>query len=158
DPAAAERPEAPLPLDEVAADPESFLLQSRIAARLKAAPAAALPALPGSSSSPEPLGIEEAAIALIRSTLARGFAQRIARRDRRDGRAQTRADHGELVEAARALLAGRFRRRLALGEVARAVHASPWHLCRLFRAATGMTMQRYTNRLRVRDALAQLTG
>jgi AraC family transcriptional regulator len=157
DPAAAERPDAPLPLEAVAADPEIFLLQSRIAEQLKAAPAASRSS-PGSPGPPEPLGVEEAAIALIRSTLARGFTQQLARRDRRAGRAATRTAHRDLVEAARALLAARFRRRLALGEVARAVHASPWHLCRLFRSETGMTMQRFLHRLRVREALARLAG
>jgi AraC-like DNA-binding protein len=139
DPAAAERPDAPLPFDEVACDPTSFLL----------------------AVAPDPLAVEERACALIRATLARGFAQRRLRHElgaARAARATTAAAHRELVEATRAVLAGRFRRRLALDEVARAVHASPYHLCRLFRATTGMTMQRFTNRLRVRAALARLAG
>jgi AraC-like DNA-binding protein len=155
DPSAAERLDEPLPLAEVAADPALFLLQSRIAERLeRAAPGSLGPETPG----PESLGIEEASIALIRSTLARGFEQQRSRGERRGGRVATRTAHRDLVESTRALLAGAFRRRLALGELARAVHASPWHLCRLFRSATGTTMQRHVNRLRVRAALAELAG
>lgn len=155
DRAAAEHPDAPLPLAEVAADPQLFLLQTRIAERLETSE------IGPEAIGPEAIGIEEAAIALIRSTLARGFEQQRAHRERRQrsgGHLATRTAHRDLVEATRALLASSFRRRLALGEVARAVHSSPWHLCRLFKSATGTTMQRHLNRLRVREALARLAS
>jgi AraC-like DNA-binding protein len=71
-------------------------------------------------------------------------------------RADTLRAHRDLTEAAKVVLAGRFRERLVLHDVAGAVHASPFHLARVFKASAGMTMHRYLTRLRVRAALDEL--
>lgn len=62
-----------------------------------------------------------------------------------------------MVEAAKDLITRTFTQRLSLGELARAVHASPYHLARVFRDQTGFTVFRYLNQLRLRFALDRLT-
>lgn len=60
------------------------------------------------------------------------------------------------VEDVRALLAGRPTAPWRLDEIARAVSCSPFHLARLFRAATGETLFGYLLRLRLALALQRL--
>lgn len=62
----------------------------------------------------------------------------------------------EVVEAARAVLAANPGDNTSLGEVARAVETSPFHLCRLFQSTTGMTLRSYRAHLRCRLALEDL--
>jgi AraC family transcriptional regulator len=61
-----------------------------------------------------------------------------------------------LVDAARVVLARRFRDKLSLGELARAVFSSPFHLARIFRRETGLSLHRHLTRLRLRHALEHL--
>jgi AraC-like DNA-binding protein len=68
-------------------------------------------------------------------------------------RAGTAAHHRRVVERARLCAAERFRERLTLAAIAREAGASPYHLCRLFRRATGLSIHRYVNRLRLLEAL-----
>jgi AraC family transcriptional regulator len=62
------------------------------------------------------------------------------------------------VEDVRALLAARPGAAWRLDSVARAVHCSPFHLARQFRAATGETIARYLLRLRLAAALERLAA
>jgi AraC family transcriptional regulator len=62
------------------------------------------------------------------------------------------------VEEARALLAADPTADWRLDAVARAVHCSPFHLTRQFRAATGETLSRYLLRLRLSLALERIAG
>ena len=64
-------------------------------------------------------------------------------------RPATAALHRRLVERARLCAAERFRERLTLAALGRAAAASPYHLCRLFRRATGLPLHRHVNRLRL---------
>jgi AraC-like DNA-binding protein len=80
-----------------------------------------------------------AAAAAVRGASVRGGPERPA----------TAALHARVVERARLCAAGRFRERLTLSDLGRAAAASPWHLCRLFRRATGMSIHRHVNRLRL---------
>jgi len=57
------------------------------------------------------------------------------------------------AEDARYLLHARFREKLRLDDVARALHVSTYHLCRLFKEETGLPIHRYLNKLRLREAL-----
>ena len=41
---------------------------------------------------------------------------------------------------------------MSLAQVAAAAHVSPFHFCRVFRAATGVTFTEYVSRLRVERA------
>lgn len=60
------------------------------------------------------------------------------------------------VERVRELLAAEPTRRWTLAEIAHAVHVSPYHLARQFRAATGQTIARYLLGLRLALALDRL--
>jgi AraC-like DNA-binding protein len=59
----------------------------------------------------------------------------------------------ELVERVRMFLVERVASPVRLDEIAKAVRLSPFHLCRLFKRATGFTLHRYQASLRLRSAL-----
>jgi len=71
-------------------------------------------------------------------------------------RAATRREHREAVEGVAVLLAARLPEAPTLGELARAIGYSPFHLARLFRRETGLPIHRYLTRLRLRVALERL--
>lgn len=88
------------------------------------------------------------------AVLARAVRDALALQQmRRSRRAATRALHHEIVEGAKALLTERPAERWTLASVARELHLSEFHLARIFRAATGFSIQRYRNELRLRLAL-----
>ena len=62
----------------------------------------------------------------------------------------------DYVEDTKALLQRRFRERLRLEDIGRALHVSTCHLCRLFKEETGIPVHRYLNRLRLRQALESI--
>jgi AraC-like DNA-binding protein len=65
-------------------------------------------------------------------------------------------EHAELVEGVILVLGDRFRERLQLETLARAVYSSPYHLCRIFKKKTGLTIHQYLQRLRLAASLEQL--
>ena len=98
----------------------------------------------------DPLEGEDAALLLLEA-LARGLAPEASA-------AGTRLGPGRRfrIEAARALLASRPAARWRLHALAGAVHSSPYHLARQFRALTGETVSRYLLRLRLGLALERM--
>ena len=102
----------------------------------------------------EPLRADVTALQLLADVLEAAFARHgLPRKRRRSG---TDADHADRAEAAKTYLASRLAERITLDEVARAVHASPFHLARVFRQRTGMPIHRYLTRLRLRASLERL--
>ena len=73
---------------------------------------------------------------------------------RRRDPARARRDY---AREARLLLQQRFRERLRIEDVARALYVSTYHLCRLFKEETGVSMHRYLNQLRLQYALQTLS-
>ena len=61
-----------------------------------------------------------------------------------------------LASRTRAYLARTFLQRESLGQVAAAVGASPFHVCRVFRRETGYSLHRYRTALRLRWSLQPL--
>lgn len=106
---------------------------------------------------PDPVWIEEQALALLRRVALSAYRHTRAVRSSR-ARDDTRRAHADAVEAAKSFLAQRFRDRILLDEVAQAAHVSPYHLCRVFRARTGLTVHGYVEQLRVRAALEDLAS
>ena len=102
----------------------------------------------------EPFWVEETALQIAADVLEAAFASRGG--PPRGRRAGTHADHADLTEAAKAHLAGGLGERLTLDDLARAVHASPFHLARVFRQHTGLTIHRYLTLLRLRASLERL--
>lgn len=71
-------------------------------------------------------------------------------------RRRTRRDHQRLILDTRRLLAERFAEPMSLAQIGRLVGASPYHLARLFRTATGRSLSEYREQVRLRRALEQL--
>ena len=96
--------------------------------------------------------LEETLYRVVGEALASGL--RLAGpRGRRAERPGTSEAHAELVEATKELIARRLDERLTLGEIARGVHSSPFHLARVFRERTGFSIHGYRNQLRLRSSL-----
>ncbi len=98
---------------------------------------------------PDALFVEETML----TVLAR--VTRAARGWERRRRVVPRAGR-DIAERAREVLAVRYRERLSLRDLARAVECSPFHLARLFRTATGTSLHRHRTDLRLRAALDRL--
>jgi AraC-like DNA-binding protein len=98
------------------------------------------------------LEAEELVFRLVLSVLAPQRARRQPARER------TSADHRDLAEAAKSEIASDLSVRRSLGELARKLHTSPFHLARVFRAETGFTLAGYRQALRLRAALERLPG
>lgn len=64
--------------------------------------------------------------------------------------------HRDLAEHARSIVARRFCDAMSLAEIAREAGSSPYHLCRVFRSQTGMSIHRYREQLRMRAALERV--
>lgn len=107
-------------------------------------------------TTPDTLAIEEHASALLRQALELQSGQR--GRTHEPVRADTRKAHRDLVHAVRILLAKRFRERLNLSDIARAVFSSPFHLARIFRSETGTSLHAHQTQLRLRAALCEVAN
>ncbi|HVJ81525.1 MAG TPA: AraC family transcriptional regulator, partial [Planctomycetia bacterium] len=104
---------------------------------------------------PDRLEIEVRALELVGSTIESAFARHGMPRRSRKG---VESAHTERVEAAKEYLAGNLGRAVTLAYVARAAHASPFHLARLFQRRTGLPIHRYLVQLRLRAAVERLAG
>jgi AraC family transcriptional regulator len=93
---------------------------------------------------------ERAAVELVRDTLRQAPPKPRARRD------NTSVAHKSLAEAAKSRLAESLAEPLPLHELAHALHTSPFHLARVFRAETGFSVNGYRSALRLRVALSRL--
>jgi AraC family transcriptional regulator len=134
DPAVQDRRERPFRDHQLPAGPHL-----RFAAQLFVAAAAS-----GTATLVE---LEETAIALLRRMLSAAAPALRA--------ADTRRDQ-ELVQRARAAMAGLYERPISLQDIAASAGVSVYHLCRVFRRATGATLWAELLALRVDAALARL--
>jgi AraC family transcriptional regulator len=124
-----------LVVDHTVAGPRTYLLQHLLVRHLR-------------SDERDELIAEEVAAMLVRAALG----------ERPAGAKPQRADsgHRELAEAAKTELAGRLDERITLHGLARRLHASAFHLARVFRAETGFTLHGFRQTLRLRAALERL--
>jgi AraC-like DNA-binding protein len=143
DPSVGDHPDQPFPFVTGPCDAGVFWRHRELVLRLEA----------GESGPPDPLWADVTALQLVADVLEAAFARHGLPRRRRNG---TDADHADRAEAAKTYLAGRLGERVTLDDVARAVHASPFHLARVFRQRTGVPVHRYLTRLRLRAALERL--
>ena len=106
------------------------------------------------SDPPEPLWADITALQIVADVLESAFQQT----DLPTGhRTSTKRDHIDRTEGVKNYLASRISERITLDEVARAVHASPYHLARVFQRETGVPIHRYLTQLRLRASLERLT-
>jgi AraC-like DNA-binding protein len=89
--------------------------------------------------SQDPLAVDEAGMAVLAEVAAHL-------------RSRAHRSSPQLVERARAQLAQDLGAPLGLAELARRVHVSPYHLARVFKAATGSTLHGHREGLRLRAA------
>ncbi len=144
DPSVDDHPGQPFRFVTGPCDPGVFWRHREVVQRLEATPTVPL----------EPLWADVTALQLVADVLETAFArQGLARRRRRSG---TDAAHTDRIEAVKTYLASRLREPITLDDVARAVHASPFHLARVFQQRTGVPVHRYLTRLRLRAALERL--
>jgi len=144
DPAIDDRPERPFPFVTGPCSDGVFWRHHELVRRLENAESDPL----------EPLWVDGTALQLLADVLEAAFTRHgLPRKCRRSG---TDADHADRAEAAKSYLAGRLGERITLDDVARAVHASPFHLARVFQQRTGMPIHRYLTWLRLRASLERL--
>lgn len=144
DPAIDEHPERPFPFVTSPCASTSFWRRHELIERLQAPDGEVV----------SPLWVDETALALVADVLQPALVRHgLPRKRRRKG---TDAAHVDRAEAAKRYLAERLGERITLDEVARAVHASPFHLARVFRQRTGVPVHRYLTQLRLRAAVGRL--
>jgi AraC-like DNA-binding protein len=101
----------------------------------------------------DPIAIEESVLTLAGAAI---LASNPKAADSRPARRETRKAHRETAAAVAARLADCLHGPVGLEDLAKEVGASPYHLCRIFRHEAGVTIHRYLNRLRLREALDRL--
>jgi AraC family transcriptional regulator len=106
------------------------------------------------TKAPESLAVEEDAAFLL--TEANAIAARQEGQERGPCRQTTQKAHRDLAYAARVVLAKMFREKVTLSSLARSVFSSPFHLARVFRRETGLSLHAQLNRLRLRQALEEI--
>lgn len=135
DPAVQERqPGEPFDRTHGRSDSRSYAAQRAVARHLAA------------SDDPDPLAVEEAVLAVLERVLALTYESDPAG-DEPPERPHT------LVHRARGYLQDRYRETSTLDEIAAAIGSSVFHLCRVFKRETGMTLHAYRQELRLRRAL-----
>lgn len=117
-------------------DGSTYLLHRRVLERARALGAAG-----------QPLAIEEPALALL---------GRLVSTDEGTTRPALPASSRRAVDRAREVIARDFLRPLTISAIAREAHCSPFHLSRLFRRATGVSLYRAVVRLRLREGLERV--
>lgn len=105
-----------------------------------------------SANSVDELESEERILGLVASVIRQslGCTRQVA------GDKQVMSRRRELVSGARAVIASDLARPTDLRSLAGRLGASPFHLCRVFRAGTGTTLHQYRLELRFRAALERL--
>lgn len=103
---------------------------------------------------PNPMAVEEFVLTLVGEILASVFATNAACSTSRS--TDTERAHRDLVHSVKLVLAARFRDRLLLDEIAAAVYCSPYHLSRVFKRKTGLTIHQYQQRLRLLHAAERI--
>lgn len=140
EPAAADRPDRPFRFTHGPNDPDNYLRQRLVFRHVSR------------ERKPDRLFVEEAVLAILGDVTRLAYDRQSAPRVRRVGQ---RRDV-DLVQAAREVIARRFTENLSLSEVAREVDSSVFHLARVFKARTGLSLHAYRNQLRLRAALERL--
>lgn len=141
DPSIGEDPEHPFRLPFIPADPKTYLLQRLVVRHVTEA------------EQVDSLFVEETVLRVL-DRVAAGAARfrGMAPRPSLEGGAPA----AEVVDAVLAILARRFRESLSLAELGRCSGYSVFHLSRIFRERSGLTLHAWQNRLRLFTALERV--
>lgn len=140
EPAAIDRPQMPFPFRRGPSDPDSYFRQRMVFHHVS------------TEGKPDRLYVEEAVVSILADVTRLAYhcdatPPRPRPPSRRDG---------DIVEAARDVIARRFTDNLSLTEIARDVGSSVFHLARMFKTRAGFSLHAYRNQLRLRAALERL--
>jgi AraC family transcriptional regulator len=141
DPSILDSPGRPFQLPFVPGDPKTYLLQRLVVRHVT------------ESASADSLFVEETVLRVLDQVAAgaAGFRGLAAQPKPEPGTGAT-----EVVDAMREILARRFRERLSLAELGRRSGYSVFHLSRIFRERSGLTLHAWQSRLRLLTALEQV--
>jgi AraC-like DNA-binding protein len=95
---------------------------------------------------------------LIDRAIASGYRALGAGRSLVGQRPETRREHRDLVEGARALLGRDPGAPLTIDQVAAGIGTSPFHLSRLFRRESGSSLHSYRTQLRLRASVERVAA
>ncbi|MGA8150854.1 MAG: AraC family transcriptional regulator [Terriglobales bacterium] len=140
DPSAEAHPERPFQFTRAWTDTSTYLLQRRVFEYITA------------DSTAEPLAIEEDVLFLLERVIALAFRTVQGPRSSAVGSKQR-----DVVHWMEVILSERLEDSLTLGDIAGEIGLSVYHMCRMFRRATGTTMWQYRQKLRLRGALEEVT-
>lgn len=101
------------------------------------------------------LEAEERVIAIVAGVIGASVAG-IGVRRYAPPRRTARDAHRQLAEHARAVIASDLSATASVASLGRVLGVSPFHLCRVFRRETGLTLHEYRTQIRIRVALEQL--
>jgi AraC-like DNA-binding protein len=132
----ADHPE-PLRHAAAAVASDTYLAQRRLFARLNAGVA-------------DPMEVEEVALDVVIAVLRSAYSDSSRREAAPPRRGRARQN---LVESAKAAILSRLFENSSISDLARDIDVSPYHLCRSFRAETGVTLHAYRRNIRLRTAL-----
>ncbi len=138
DPSVRDDPERPFRLPFVPGDPKAYLLQRLVVRHVT------------ESERADPLFVEETVLQVL-DQIAASAARFRGVAPRPDVKAGTMAS--EVVDAVLAILGQHFRDSLSLAELARRSGYSAFHLSRIFRQRSGLSLHAWQNRLRLLTAL-----
>lgn len=102
----------------------------------------------------DPLEIEERILAAVSGVIHALYQGRSIKR--RNSSSHTLRAHLEQVQAVKTFLNAHIHSSLQLERIASAVYLSPYHLCRIFKQNTGMTLHLYVKRLRLFNAAEKM--
>ena len=140
--ARSDRIDRPFTFSDGPADGRSYALQRAVLER-------------AARGAEDPLAIEEAAFAILARAVDAAYAARLgAIRDARSAKA--RRAHADLADDVKKYVATRFTEALSLDRIAAAASSSPFHVCRVFRRETGLTVHAYVSTLRLAASLEPL--
>lgn len=142
DPTAIERLDHPFALTHGPSDATSYMAQRLAVDHVLTA------------GSADRLQIEELMLSVLYRVVNNAFGQKT--KNHHSPRAATERSYRELVQFAQEYIATHFDQQLLLDRIAQKVHSSPYHLCRIFRQRTGVTIHKFQDQLRLRTALNQL--
>lgn len=144
DPSAASDQDRPFAFQAAPVDAPLFLRQRTFSRQLRRCGQAAL-------------AVEEGIMSLVSAVIGNAYrAQRAARQParRRGGRARQEA----LVARAKAVLLHEVAENTSVSSLAQQLHTSPFHLCRVFRAHTGLSLHQYRVQHRLRASIDRVAS
>ena len=138
DPTVEARAERPFRFSHTTSHPHNYLKQRRIVQRIL------------SGAQLDSMYIEETMLSILSQSVQTAYQHHDTHFQKRQ---ESERNHAELVHRTQSILSTRFAEGLTLTQIALELNSSVYHLCRIFRGHTGLTIHNYLNQIRLRSAL-----